>query len=101
MTEDERKNWICFADLNCGETPRYDKAMEGIDFKNIRLESARKHHFYPATGLQHLVATDIDAVRPARHEILVKSHEPPTLKRKGANSYLWQKKKVSEVSGLL
>jgi hypothetical protein len=29
MTEDERKNWICFADLNCGETPRYDKAMEG------------------------------------------------------------------------
>jgi hypothetical protein len=67
------------------------------DFKNIRLESARKHHLYPATGLQHLVATDIDAVRPARHEILVKSHEPPTL----TNSYLWQKKKVSKVSGLL
>jgi hypothetical protein len=69
------------------------------DFKNIRLESARKHHLYPATGLQHLVATD--AVRPAWHEILVQSHEPPTLKRKGPNSYLWQKKKVSEVSGLL
>jgi hypothetical protein len=44
MTEDEKKNWICFADLVAKSNAMI--SLWNKDCKNIRLEGARKHHLY-------------------------------------------------------
>jgi hypothetical protein len=92
MTEDEKKNWICFADVV--EKRNAMISLWNKDFKNIRLESTRKHHLYA------LIMAFNTWWPPMRLDLLgmkfwFKTSEPPTLAKKGANSYYGRNLKVN------
>mgnify|MGYP000953999649 FL=1 len=89
MTESERKNWVCFSEL---ETRRDAMIKEWKkDEKNTRTEKARKHHMYS------LILAFNTYIPPLRLDLLEmeiwKEQKPPPAQ--GVNAYLWQKKKGS------